>query len=108
VIKRIYVLSAKTYIADFILYSAMCTPETDIFYQDINCKDWGTLLNCYTYHEFEDNKKVVKAYKNFYNYVAIGNAMKSKLREDDMAITKMIKHGLYGTYYFLNKKERID
>ena len=25
-----------------------------------------------------------------------------------MAITKMFKQGIYGTYYFLNKKKRID
>ena len=31
-IKQIYVLCAKTYIADFILYIAMSTPESDIFY----------------------------------------------------------------------------
>ena len=69
---------------------------------------WQNLLNYYTFHEFPDNKKVVKAYESFYNYVAIGNAMLSKQSERDMAITKMIKQGLYGTYYLLNKKKRID
>lgn len=52
--------------------------------------------------------KVVKAYKNFYNYVAIGNAMMSRQGANDSQFTKLIKQGAYGAYYLVNKKRRID
>jgi Hormone-sensitive lipase (HSL) N-terminus len=108
IIKKIYIQSAKLYIGDFILYAAFKTPIDDVFYQAVDSDAWSLLLNCYSYHEFADNQKVVKAYKSFYNYVAIGNAMLSQRKETDMAITKMFKQGLYGTYYLLNKQKRID
>ena len=77
-IKLIYVLCAKTYIGDMLLYEALATPLDDIFYQDIAGEDWSKLLGIYTAHEFADNRKVVKAYRNFYSNVAIGNAVLSK------------------------------
>lgn len=61
-----YVLCSKTYISDFTLYIAMQTKEEDLFYQPLDSADWSTLLQIYSPHEFPDNKKVVKAYKNFY------------------------------------------
>jgi hypothetical protein len=50
----------------------------------------------------------VKAYKNFYNYVALGNAMMSKQNVDDGALTKLIKKGAYGAYYMVMTKKRMD
>ena len=50
----------------------------------------------------------MKAYNSFYNYVAIGNAMLSRQSESDMAITKMLKQGIYGTLYLISKKKRLD
>lgn len=90
------------------MYYAMCTPEDDIFYQDVTSESWQNLLNYYSFHEFPDNTKVVKAYHSFYNYVAIGNAMLSRQSESDMAITKLFKQGIYGTLYLINKKKRLD
>lgn len=78
----------------------MATPMDDIFYQELSSTDWSILLDCYSFHEFPDNKKVVKAYKNFYKYVAIGNAMLSKQSDSDGTIMKTIKSGYYGTMYF--------
>lgn len=34
-IKRAYVLCARAYISDFVLYIAMTTPATDVFYQEV-------------------------------------------------------------------------
>jgi hypothetical protein len=90
-IKRIYIQCAKTYVGDFILYAAFRTPLTDLFYEPVESESWQTLLTVYTQHEFADNNKVVNAYKSFYNYIAIGNAMLSQQKESDMAITKMFK-----------------
>ena len=47
--------------------------------------------------------KVVKAYKNFYSYVAVGNAMMSHQQKNDNFFMKYLKHGYYGSYYFLRK-----
>jgi hypothetical protein len=78
-IKRIYVQCAKTYVSDFILYAAAFrTPLNDVFYEAVDSECWQTLIGCYSQHEFPDNNKVVNAYKSFYNYVAIGNAMLSQ------------------------------
>lgn len=90
-IKRIYIQCAKTYIGDFILYAAFRTPLTDVFYEPVDSDCWRTLIGCYSQHEFADNNKVVNAYKSFYNYIAIGNAMLSQHKESDMMITKMFK-----------------
>ena len=91
-----------------LLYEALATPLDDIFYQDIAGEDWSKLLGIYTAHEFADNRKVVKAYRNFYSNLAIGNAVLSKQQQDDHPITKMIMSGLYSTYYLLNKQKRFD
>ncbi len=34
--------------------------------------------------------------------------MLSRQSESDMAITKVFKKGIYGTYYLINKKKRLD
>lgn len=71
-------------------------------------KDWDLLLNYYTYYEFKNNKTVVQNYQNFYNYVAIGNAMLSKTNHTDHIVAKYIKSGFYGALYFLSKKRRME
>ena len=39
-IKRVYVICARVYIADFVLYMSMKADENDFFYQDISSSDW--------------------------------------------------------------------
>lgn len=90
-IRRVYCVCAKTYISDFVIYNAMSAPINDIFYQDITHEDWIVLLNFFSQHHFPNNKKVVKAYKNFYSYIAVGNAMLSKKQKEDHYITQYIK-----------------
>jgi hypothetical protein len=51
--------------------------------------------------------KVVNAYRNFYSYVAIGNAMISQQKMEDHLITRYLKTGIYGTYYFFLKSKRL-
>ena len=51
-IKRLYVLSAKTHIADMTFYLALCSKEQDIFYQPIDSDDWSLLISKYTAHDF--------------------------------------------------------
>ena len=77
-IKKIYSLCAKLYLADLLIYMAMQSPESDIFYQDINTDDWKSLLGCFNQHVFPDSLKLVKAYQGLYSYLAIANAMMSK------------------------------
>jgi len=56
----------------------MSTPLDDIFYSDPNSDDWKIIKSNYMLHEFPNCKKVINAYKNFYQFVALGNAMLNK------------------------------
>lgn len=78
-IKKIYSLCSKLYISDFIVYITMSSPKSDIFYLDPNEEDWKIMHRHYSLHEFSNRKKIINAYKNFYQYVAIGNAMLNKV-----------------------------
>ena len=73
-VQSIYALSAKFYVADQVLYIAMITPESDIFYQPKDSPDWELMSYVYTQHDFTDPEKLVKANLGFYDYIAIGNA----------------------------------
>ena len=107
-IRRIYVTCAKMYISDMVLYNSMLTPHDDIFYQDATSEAWQLVMQCYEQHEFKSSKRLVKAYNNFHDYLAIGNCMLNKHTKNDNMMTRMVKSGLYGTYYFFNKAKRND
>jgi len=63
------------------------------------------LIENFDCFSFPDNSKVVKAYKNFFSYVAVGKAIISKNNKDDNLITKAFKSGYFGAYYFLARKK---
>lgn len=54
-----------------------------------------------------NSQKILKAYKNFYQYIAIGNAMLSKSAAQDNALGKAVATSFYATYYFFFKKQRL-
>ena len=35
VVKRAYVLCARSYVSDYVIYISMATPLNDVFYQDV-------------------------------------------------------------------------
>eukprot|EP00347_Sterkiella_histriomuscorum_P001768 403370757 len=108
VIKRIYVTSAKTYVSDLVVYSAMLASHQDIFYQDPCSSDWQTIVKIYDQHVYPDHQKVVKAYQNFFQFVALGNALMSKNNKNDNFLMKNLKQGFYGTYYFFQKQKCLE
>lgn len=78
------------------LYIALVTPESDVFYQNTDSPDWNLLNTVYTLHEFPDNHRLVKAYLGFYDYIALANAVASRHDEKTHQIANYIKQGLYG------------
>jgi hypothetical protein len=44
----------------------MNTPKDDIFYLDIEHKDWDILGKHFICHEFPNSQKIINGYINFY------------------------------------------
>jgi len=51
---------------------------------------------------------LIRSYRNFFSFVAIGNAFMSKCKSDDTPFRKTISTGVYATYYFLFKDQRME
>ena len=100
-IKRAYVLCARTYISDFVLYIAMTTPTTDVFYQEVSSEDWQSLLGIFEYHDFGNTRKIVKAYESFQDFIAVGHAMMSRQDVHENAFLRTLKKGFYGLHYLV-------
>ena len=77
-VKVIYSHCARFYVTDQVLYIAMIAPETDLFYLPVDSPEWALFKEIYTFHEFPDCEKLVKAYLGFYDYLAIANAILTK------------------------------
>ncbi|CDW87878.1 hormone sensitive [Stylonychia lemnae] len=107
-IKRIYITCAKAYVSDLVLYSAMSAPSQDLFYQETYTSSWRLLIENFDCYSFPDNSKVVKAYKNFFSYVAVGKAIISKNNKSDGIVKKAFKYSYFGAYYFLQRKKCND
>jgi len=105
-IKRAYVLCARSYIADFVLYIAMTTPATDVFYQEVSSEDWQALLGIFEYHDFGNTRKLVKAYDSFQDFIAVGHAMMSRQDVTENAFLRTLKKGFYGLHYLVQKEKR--
>lgn len=84
----------------------MITPETDLFYQPLDSPEWELFGSIYTFHQFSDVEKLVKAYLGFFDYLAIANAILTKQSDTESSLKRYIKQGVYGTYYLLHKGDR--
>ena len=106
IVKRAYVLCARTYVSDFVMYISITTPMNDIFYQDVQSDDWKKMLDIFTFHDFGNHRKLVKAYESFQDFIAVGHAMMSRQDVNENAFLKTLKKGFYGLHYLVQKDKR--
>jgi hypothetical protein len=74
-----------------VLYIALNTSESDIFYQAGDSPDWEFLKSVYQVHHFPDTDKIVNAYLSFLDYIALGNAMISKQKDSDSLLANYVR-----------------
>lgn len=99
-VKKMYVLSSKLHMADFILYISFESPETDLFYNPATSDQWLLLNQHFNSHEFKNNAKVIEAYKELFKFVSIGNAIMNLQKKDDNTLVKLVKSGWHATHFF--------
>ena len=64
------------------------------------------MLEIFTFHDFGNHRKLVKAYDKFMDFIAVGNAMMSRQNVNENAFVKILKKGFYGLHYLVQKDKR--